>query len=157
YYPRVESVIQPEPIPPDILATPFYQSTRVNFEQAQRAGFTTRIVNLGIDWNVVRAEINGTKVPSAIAGQANYGLNSGAKKSLDQNYLAMAEATGHIEILPLHDVVGITGPRQGVYVVSAHQINEQGEVVARHQFTTRHLFLAAGPIGTTKLLVSAKA
>src|SRR5262249_25923325 len=55
YYPRVESVIQPEPIPPDILATPFYQSTRVNFEQAQRAGFTTRIVNLGIDWNVVRA------------------------------------------------------------------------------------------------------
>jgi cholesterol oxidase len=165
YYPRAESVLKPAPIPPDILATPFFQSTRVNFEQATNAhatnaGYETRIVNLTIDWDVVREEINGTKVPSAIAGQSWYGLNSGAGRSLDRpdNYLGMAEATGLVEILPLHEVVSI-GERgsSGLYVVSANEIDEQGKIVALHRFTTRHLFLAAGSIGTSKLLVKAKA
>jgi cholesterol oxidase len=158
YYPRVESVMQPAPIPPDILATPFYQSTRVNFEQAQRAGLNTRIVNLAIDWDVVREEIRGTKVPSTIAGQSWYGLNSGAKKSLDRNYLAQAEATGRVQMLPLHRVVRISQVgSSGLYTVFANQINEQGAVVAPRNFITRHLFLAAGSIGTTQLLVRAKA
>jgi cholesterol oxidase len=165
YYPRAESVLKAAPIPPDILATPFYQSTRVNFEQATNAhatnaGYETRIVNLTVDWDVVREEINGTKVRSAIAGQSWYGLNSGAGRSLDRpdNYLGMAEATGLVEILPLHEVVSIRERgSSGLYVVSANEIDERGNIVALHRFTTRHLFLAAGSIGTSKLLVKAKA
>src|SRR5262249_11640883 len=34
YFPRVRSVINPAPIPADILATDFYKSTRVNLQQA---------------------------------------------------------------------------------------------------------------------------
>ena len=93
YYPRVKSVIGLSEMPEDILDTDFYRSTRVNLEQAKKAGFNTRPVDIGLDWAVVRQEIRGTKVPSAIAGQSWYGLNSGAKQSVDQNYLAMAEAT----------------------------------------------------------------
>ena len=107
YYPLVESIIKPEPIPEDILARDEYQSTRVNLEQAERAGFTTRFVNLGVDWKVVREEIAGTKVKSAIAGQSWYGLNSGAKKSVDRNYLALAEATSLVTVFPLHVVTDI--------------------------------------------------
>ena len=43
-----------------------------------------------------RDEIAGRVVPSAIAGQSFYGLNSGAKRSLDRNYLPMAAATGRV-------------------------------------------------------------
>jgi len=167
YYPRVRSIIRPATIPPDILATDFYQSTRVNLEQAQRAEFNTRLVTLGVDWDIVRQEIAGTKVPSIIAGQSWYGNNSGAKKSVDQNYLAMAEASRHLEILPLHLVVSIEEltsdldkpkhNRKPRYVVSAEKINAQGEILRRRQFVCRHLFLAAGSIGTPKLLVRAKA
>jgi cholesterol oxidase len=156
YYPRVRSVLQPEPIPHDVLETPFYQSTRVNLVQAQRAGFETRLIELAVDWNIVREEIAGTKVPSAIAGQSWYGLNSGAKKSLDRNYLAMAEQTGRVQILPLHVADTITESRNGMYVVEASEIDLHGTVVARRQFACRHLFLAAGSLGTTRLLLKSK-
>jgi cholesterol oxidase len=165
YYPRVRSVIRPATIPPDILATDFYQSTRVNLEQAERAEFNTRLVTLGVDWDMVREEIAGTRVPSIIAGQSWYGNNSGAKKSVDQNYLAMAELTRRVHILPLHVVVSIEEltsdldkhNRKPRYLVSADQINQHGQVLRRRQLVCRHLFLAAGSIGTSKLLVRAKA
>ena len=158
YYPRARSGIGSAPIPEDVLATTFYQSTRVNVEQAERAGFETRPVDLAIDWDVVREEIAGQNVASAIAGQSWFGLNSGAKRSLDRSYLAMAERTGRAEILPLHVADTITEHREsGLYVVSANQIDEHGVVVRRRHFACRHLFLAAGSIGTTKLLVRSRA
>src|SRR5262245_18458190 len=104
YYPRVRSVVSPAIVPSDILATDFFQSTLVNLEQAERAGFITRLVTVGVDWDIVRQEIAGIKVPSIIAGQSWYGDNGGAKKRVDQNYLAMEEATGHLDILSLHVV-----------------------------------------------------
>jgi cholesterol oxidase len=156
YYPRVRSILGASPIPPDILETDFYKSTRINLEQAQNAGFSTRPVDFGIDWNIVRQEIAGTKVPSAIDGQSWYGLNSGAKTSVDRNYLAQAEATGFVEILPLHIVVDITH-KFGLYYVSANKINEQGEVLEQRTFACTYLFLAAGSMGTSALLVKAKA
>jgi cholesterol oxidase len=156
YYPRVKSMIAPTPMPADILATSYYQSTRVNFEQAQRAGFSVRPVDLAVDWDIVRAEINGTRVKSVIAGQSWYGNNSGGKITLDRNYLPKAEATGRVQILPLHVVTKIrsVGP---LYQVSVSEINEQGAVTASRVFTCRYLFLAAGSVGTSKLLVRGKA
>jgi cholesterol oxidase len=105
YYPRVKRILRSAPIPDDILATEYYRSSWVSLDQARTAGFPTRPVDLAIDWDIVRDEIAGRRNPSAIAGQSFYGLNSGAKRSLDRNYLARAEATGHVEILPLHSVV----------------------------------------------------
>jgi cholesterol oxidase len=162
YYPRVRSVIRPSVMPSDILETDYYQSTRVNLGQAQEAGFHTRFVTIGLDWAVVRQEIRGERVPSAIAGQSLYGLNSGAKQSLDRNYLAMAEATGQVEILPLHAVYSIeelpsSRGHHGRYVVSAVEIDAYGEVLQHRHWVCQHLFLAAGSIGTTKLLLRAKA
>ena len=94
YYPRVKGIIGSAPIPDDVLSSVYYTSSRVSLEQAQTAGFPTRPVDLAVDWDIVRQEMAGTRVASAIAGQSWYGLNSGAKRSLDQNYLAQAEATG---------------------------------------------------------------
>jgi cholesterol oxidase len=158
YYPRVKQIIGSAPIPDDILATDYYLSSRVSFEQATTAGFATRPVDLAIDWNIVRDEIAGLRTPSAIAGQSSYGLNSGATRSLDRNYLQMAEATGHVEIVPLHTVTAIERGDGDRYVVTTFRIGDDGEIVSPpRRLVCKYLFLAAGSIGTTRLLVRAKA
>ncbi|GAB1542260.1 GMC oxidoreductase [Scytonema sp. NUACC21] len=158
YYPLVNSIMKPTPIPEDILNTDYYLSTRVFMNQAKQAGFKHRLLDLSIDWNVVREEIKGTKVPSIINGEHWFGCNSGAKNSLDRNYLAQAEKTGSVEILPLHMVTEIAEiPGESRYRVFCNQIDESGQVVEIKSFTCRFLFLAAGSLGTSELLVKAKA
>lgn len=158
YYPRVRSLLKPSPIPEDILNTSYYLGTRVFLEQAAKAGLKTRLLDINVDWNIVREEIKGTKQPATIAGEAWYGINSGAKNSLDRNYLAQAEATGKLEILPLHIVVSISelGYGRG-YRVICNQIDEFGQIIAERSFVCQHLFLAAGSLGTSELLLRAKA
>lgn len=158
YYPRVRSMLQASPIPSDILATVYYEKVRLLLEHATNAGFPNRLLDLAIDWDIVREEINGTKVPSTIISEIWWGINSGAKNSLDKNYLPQAEKTGFVDILPLHVATEITAlsGRQG-YQVSCNQINESGEVVASKTITCRYLFVAAGSVNTSKLLVKAKA
>lgn len=158
YYPRVREIIGSSPMPDDILATDYYLSSRVSLEQATRAGLPTRPIDLAIDWDIVREEIAGRRVPSAIAGQSSYGLNSGATRSLDRNYLSRAEATGHVEILPLHNVAAIERGQGGRYVVTVFRIGDDGVSVSPpRRLVCKHLFLAAGSIGTTGLLVRARA
>ncbi|GAB1543595.1 GMC oxidoreductase [Scytonema sp. NUACC21] len=157
YYPRVRSMLKASPLPEDILATDYYASARLVLQQAATAGIPSRLVDIAVDWDIVRQEIAGTKVASAINGEHWYGINSGAKNSLDRNYLTQAEQTGLVEILPLHIATAITEvPDQG-YRVSYNQINEIGETIASKTLTCRYLFLAAGSMGTSALLVKAKA
>ncbi|WP_315787641.1 GMC oxidoreductase [Fischerella sp. JS2] len=160
YYPRVRAILQPSVIPEDILASSFYQSPRVFMEQASRAGLPNHLLDIALDWDIVRQEINGTKVASTIIGEIWYGINSGSKKSLDQNYLPRAEATGYVKILPLHIVTLITeAPSNSGYCfrVLSNQINDSGEVIRRKSFACRYLFMAAGSMGTSALLVKSKA
>lgn len=157
YYPRVRSVLKPSPIPADILGTDFYRLARVTLEQAANAGLTGKLVDVNLNWNVVRQEIAGGRVASAIAGEFWYGNNSGCKNSLDRNYLLQAEQSGFAHILPLHVVKDIYEvPKQG-YRVVCHQIDEAGNVLQERTFFSKYVFLAAGSMGTTKLLVKAKA
>ena len=157
YYPRVRRIIGSRPMPDDVLATEYYRSSRVSFDQAVAAGFPTRPVDLAIDWAIVRDEIAGRRVPSAIAGQSFYGLNSGAKRSLDHNYLPQAEATGHVDIVPQHDVVAIERTHGERYVVTVVRIGDNGEALGPpRRVICKYLFLGAGSIGTTSLLVRAR-
>ncbi len=156
YYPRVRSILKPSPIPDDILQSPFYLTSRIVLEQAAKANLKARKLDMNIDWDIVRQEIAGTKVASAIDGQVYYGINSGAKQSLDRNYLSMAEATGFVEIRPLHVVIDIEEANRGRFRVSCNQIDEQGIVVDKKTIVCKYLFLAAGSIGTTELLLRAK-
>lgn len=156
YYPRVRSILKASPIPDDILQSKYYLASRILMEQAGKAGFNTRKIDIAFDWDIVRQEISGQKVASIINGQIYYGTNSGAKNTLDRNYLSMAEATGNVEIRPLHIVTTIGEADRGRYRVVCNQINEQGVVVVQKSFVCNYLFLAAGSIGTTELLLRAK-
>jgi cholesterol oxidase len=156
YFPRVRSMLNATPIPDDILQTDAYVETRILLEQAARAGLKTIKPAMAINWDIVRQEIEGKKVGSIIAGEVYYGTNSGAKNSLDHNYLPVAEATGCVEILPLHMVTSIEEADRGLYRVVSSQINEQGAVLAQKSITCRYLFLAAGSLGTPELLLRAQ-
>jgi cholesterol oxidase len=157
YFPRVRSILKCGAIPEDLLQTSYYKSTRVNLKQAENANFTTRPVEYNVDFSIVRGEISGWYLPSAIDGQSWFGLNSGAKNSVDRNYLALAERTGRVEVLPLHVVTDITeNRREGFYTVTVNQIDTNGVVNGTKEFTTRRLFMAAGSYGTSSLLVKAR-
>ncbi|UFP92933.1 GMC oxidoreductase [Gloeobacter morelensis] len=157
YYPRVRSQLKPAPVPADILGTPYYEGTRVFLQQAARAGLSHRLLDIAVDWDIVRQEIQGRRAASTIVGDVFYGINSGAKNSLDRNYLAQAEATGKVEILPLHVVTAVAEAGRGGFQIQCNQIDEAGQVQVRRTFRCRYLFLAAGSIGTTELLLRAKA
>jgi cholesterol oxidase len=157
YYPRVRAMLGQSVIPPDILATSYYLSTRVNVEQSENAGFINRPVEINVNWKIVREEIAGRRVPSAIAGQSWFGLNSGAKNSVDHNYLPMAEKTGRVEVLPLHVVTDISQSRaDGPYTVTVNHIDTNGSVLRTKAFSTKRLFMGAGSCGTSALLTKAR-
>jgi len=157
YYPRVRSMLGATPIPQDILSTKYYDTVRLLLDNGTKAGLPTRLLDLAVDWDIVRQELNGQKVASTIISEVWFGINSGSKNSVDHNYLSQAEKTGFVEVLPLHVVTEINHIAGHGYQVSSNEINERGEVIQSKTFTCRYLFLAAGSIGTTKLLVKAKA
>ncbi len=156
YYQRVANIINPEQIAKDVLESDYYLSTRVFMAQGEEAELDTQLLNIGTSWDVVRKEIAGDKKPSAINGEIWYGINSGAKKSLDRNYLQMAENSHHVEVKPLHQVVSIAENPQGGFIVFVQRINEQGETQEQLEISCDYLFMGAGSMGTSKLLVKAK-
>ncbi len=157
YYPRVAKMLRIATIPDDILQAPEYASTRIFIEQAKASGLNPELIQNAIDWDLVRKELTGEKKPSAILGEYNYGLNSGAKHSLDTNYLAEAEATGRVDLRPLHVVQSIAARKGGGYEVTADHIDEEGQVLESVTLAADVLFLGAGSLGTTRLLLAAKA
>ena len=156
YYDRVRHMLRITTVPADIEAQPYYDYARVFAEHGANAGLEIQSVGQATDWDVIRSEIDGTVSPSAIIGEVYYGNNSGSKNSLDQNYLPMAEATGYVTIHPLHRVIDIAQKSSGNYRVTVEEIDETGRVLQTKEITTTYLFLAAGSVGTTELLVKAR-
>lgn len=157
YYDRVADMLGIGTVPDDIYQTEFFAHYRVMEEQDERAGLATAEIRSASDWDIVRAEINGAIKPSIIRGEAIYGVNSGAKKSLDMSYLAEAEATGLLTVHTLHRVTDVGIDDNGRYLVTSERIDETGNVLDARTFSSDTLFLAAGSIGTTSLLVKARA
>lgn len=155
WYPRVLDVHPASPVPDSILSAPTYQGLRVFLDHAERAGFPVELNRQAVDWARVEAEIRGDLPMEAAAGDYIYGLNSGAKGSLDQTYLRQAETSGLLDLRPLHWVQRIAQDADG-YRVEVNRIDPDGVVLEQIVFLTRQLILAAGTLGTTRLLVAAK-
>ena len=110
---------------------------------------------MGIDWDKTRDEINNKRVASQIKAEFWFGQNSGAKQTLDTNYLKQAEESDFTEIRPLHQV-GSISHIDGKYIVNASRINTHGDVEEQVVLSCDHLFLAAGVLGTCELLLRAQ-
>ncbi|MFD3706756.1 GMC oxidoreductase [Nocardia sp. NPDC058658] len=156
YYARARKNLGGSPLPADILATPEYQGARSWLQDVADAGMEPHFFDFCIDWDVVRAELAGERVRSIAIAEMNNGTNSGAKNSVDRNYLLWAEQTGNVTVNPLHEVTEIReSGRQ--FTVSVRQIDEFGTTLGNTQVVADYLFMAAGSYYTPALLVSAKA
>jgi cholesterol oxidase len=153
YYPRVRARIGIGTIPDDVLAHERYVGTRLFLDQAERAGLPAGRIDEACDWSVVRDELRGAAVPSASIGEYLTGINSGARTSVDRNYLAWAEASGLAEVRPLHVVTDLSTDAQGRYVVRARHIDPDGRLLEHVVLTADALVLAAGSMGTSRMLV----
>ncbi|GAA4554528.1 GMC oxidoreductase [Amycolatopsis samaneae] len=157
HYPRALRRLRASPIPDDILAHERYTSTRTYLRYAQEAGASrTERLNLCYDWDVIRAELAGTAVPSASAGEYLWGVNSGAKLSVDRTYLAQAEATGRVTVKPLHVVTDVSAQPRGGYTVECQRIDEAGNTLERVRVLCDAVVFAAGATHTPELLVRAR-
>lgn len=157
YYPKVLAQVSGGPIPDDILNSPNYQSMRLFIENATAAGLDVVRSEVGFNWDIIREEIEGKRTPFASVGEWIFGCNSGAKNSLDKNYIAEARATGKVEINTLHNVTRIRKkPRGKTYEVHCEVLNEKGKIVSNHIIECQYLFMAAGSIHTTRLLLKAR-
>ncbi|MGR6969944.1 GMC oxidoreductase [Streptomyces cynarae] len=156
YFPRARSMLGVNTIDPAWFeSTEWYRFARTSRKAAANTGLKTTFVPNVYDFAYMRREAEGTATRSALAGEVIYGNNHG-KRSLDKTYLASALGTGNVTINTLERVREIRRAADGAYVLTADRIDVTGAVVETKQYGCTYLFLAAGSIGTTELLVRAR-
>lgn len=136
--------------------SPYYEFSRKGEEEGKKAGYKTVKVPSVYDYDYMQKEEAGTVTKSALNGEVIYGNNHG-KKDLTKTYIKKALDTGNVSILPLHKADQIFKNDDNTYSVSVQVINTKGETIENKVYKTKKLFLGAGSIGTTELLLKSKA
>ncbi|UOX88652.1 GMC oxidoreductase [Amycolatopsis sp. FBCC-B4732] len=156
YFPRARAQLGVNVVDPAWFETcRSYKYARVSRKAARKAGFDTVFVPSVYDMDYLRREEAGTVPRSADASEVIYGNNHG-KRSLDKSYLAAALGTGNVTIQALHEVREVSHRPDGTYALVVREIDEHGTVLGTRHVTTKHLFLGAGSLGSTELLVRAR-
>jgi cholesterol oxidase len=156
WYPKVKSILNFSQVPDDLLNSNVFQYARVGLQHCEKAGMEKVMLNAGVDFDIIRGELNGTTKKSSTSGELLYGSNNGYKNSLDRNYIPAAVATGNLTIKTLHKVDAVRQLPDGRYEVTVHKINEQGETEYIKNYTCKHLFVNAGVVGTMQILLKSK-
>lgn len=156
YFPLANQMLRATEIPDDIHErSDYYKYSRVGRKSAEKAGFkVVKIPNI-YDFNYMRQEEAGTAPKSAYDTELLFGNNHG-RQSLDKTYLADALGTGNVSIKTLTKVTKIEQSGTGGYKLELQTIDTLGQVVAVKEVTCDQLFLGAGSLGTTELLMRAK-
>jgi cholesterol oxidase len=156
YYPRVRRMLNLGSMPEDVYQSASFGHSRQWDAHVRKAGFTPSRIDSLFNWDVIRKENKGLSRKSATVGLSNHGNANGAKNDLNQNYLKWAQATGLVSVHAGHEVLRI-GHDGSVYTVEVMQRSVTGQVLRRATLTCDRLFLAAGSVGTSELLVRAQA
>lgn len=156
FYPRVIETIGASPIPDDVLDSPNYHAHRIFLRDAAALGYRSQRPNTSFDWDIIRQEIAGEIPPAASVGEYAFGCNSNAKLSTDKNYLQRAINTGFVELRSLSDVEIISEREGSGYSVVVRTISAEGELRERYQLDADYVFMAAGSMNTSKLLLKSQ-
>ncbi|MFY1679812.1 GMC oxidoreductase [Streptomyces sp. WMMC905] len=136
-------------------STEWYRFSRTSREHAARTGLRTVFVPNVYDFDYMRREAAGQVERSALAGEVIYGNNHG-KRTLDKTYLAAALGTGNVVVQTLHRARGLRRQPDGTYVVTADLLDLSGRVTGTREIGCGRLFLGAGSLGSTELLLRAR-
>jgi cholesterol oxidase len=156
YYPRVRQMLNLSTMPEDIYQSNPFGHSRAWDQHVREAGYTPSRIDSNFNWSIVRSELNNEVRKSATVGRSNHGNSNGAKFDLNQNYLRMAEATGLAKVYPGQEVqsIGWDGRRYWAEIVTR---DVTGQQLSHTTLTCDRLFMAAGSIGTSELLIKARA
>jgi len=157
YYPRAKSMMQASIMPDDIFQSDPYTFARLHQIQNNAIGVETEDVTMSYNWERIREELAGTRFKSAVIGESLYGNSSKSKIQLDETYLAEAEATGRLDVKLQSNIREVGRNSDGTYWVYVEEISPTGNVLNTKTYTCNYLFMAAGTIGTSKLMTKAKA
>ncbi|MCW2875035.1 GMC oxidoreductase [Actinacidiphila oryziradicis] len=156
YFPRANTMLGVNNISSSWFeGTEWYQYARVSRDQATKTGLKTTFIPNVYDFDYMQREAAGTATKSALAQEVIYGNNYG-KRSLDKSYLAAALGTGNVTIETLNRARAVRREADGTYVLTVDRIDTTGAVVATREVGCRYLFLGAGSLGTTELLIRAR-
>lgn len=156
YFPLANKMLKVNSISPGFFeSTPYYKFARTARDQAHKAGYKTVFVPNVYDFGYMEKESRKEVYQSALNGEVVYGNNAG-KQSLDKTYLAAALKTNKVEIRPMHNVRAIHQTDTG-YKLEVDQINTEGNTRSTQDFNCDYLFVCAGSMGTSQLMVKAKA
>lgn len=156
YFPLVRSMLHASKMPDDLFNSTYYTFAQVAKRHALQAGFDIIHADSFYDFDIWRKETLNQIKRSALNGELLYGNNNGIKNSLERNYLAQASVTGNLTIQTLTKADSIRKNGKDLFEIEATQINEQGQATAYSIFTSNYLFVCAGSIGTSELLVKAR-
>jgi cholesterol oxidase len=158
WYPMVRAMMNPGILPDELLMRREWTATRTFLEQAMAAGYRAERLLCAFDFEAAAREVAETDaIPQMLVlGSYIFGLNSGAKATLDKSYLGMAERTGLCEVRPLHWAQLIRQHAEG-YSVIVHRIDEMGNVLEEKEIVARRLFVSCGTANTNGLLLRSKA
>jgi cholesterol oxidase len=136
--------------------TPYFQYARVGRQYAQAAGYGVDYNGSAYSFDYMKAEEAGQVPRSALDFEQQYGNNFGRFGSVDATYIAAAMATGNVKLRALTEVTGIRREPSGEYVVSTREIDRWGTEVARDEVGCDQLYLSAGVLGTSQILLRAR-
>lgn len=156
YYPLAQKELEVNEIPDEYYnKTPYYKFARVGESEAHQAGFKTIRVPNVYSFDYMEKEEAGEVPKSALAKEVIYGNNYG-KQSVDKTYLHKALKTGLLTIKDLHKATHFEKTDSG-YKVFVDVIDTDGETIVQKTITCKKLFLNAGSLGTTQLLLASQA
>ncbi|MFH8467028.1 GMC oxidoreductase [Streptomyces sp. NPDC017991] len=157
HYPRVAAMLQVATAPDKLVDSSHYYAARVFAERVRRAGYGLEKIPMPIDWDYALAELRGEMKPSYTNGDCALGVNNGGKHSVDATYIRQAEATGKVTVETHHNVTSVARAADGRWTVHVDRTDDTGRVAEHKILSTPALFMAAGSINTSKLLVRAGA
>lgn len=156
YFPLANAGLGVENPQKDIIATSkFYHFTRTSVQQAVKSGYQTAYVPNVYDWDYMRQENFKNVTRSALDGEVIFGNNHG-KKTLPKTILKDALATGNVNIIAQTEVLSIQKNPNGTFTLDTKTIDFDGNTLQERTFEYDHLIMAAGTMGTNKLLMRAK-
>lgn len=152
HYPRVARMLRLATAPDELIAAPQYQPSRYFANRVRDSGLPLSKIPMPIDWDYALAELRGEMKPSYTNGDSSLGVNNGGKHSVDVTYLARAEATGLVDVRPLHDVRAMRRTADGHWELDVEVLDTSGNVLKTRTMRAPALILAAGSINTSTLL-----
>lgn len=155
YLPRAEERLGITMIRPEYLEeSDYYKFSRTGKQDAAAAGYNVLTVPGTYDFEYMEREERGEVPKSALDGQVIFGNDHG-KKDLTKTYLGRAEATGRVTIDTMTEALTIA-PNADGYLVAAQIRDENNKIVGETTYQTAKLYVSAGSIGTTELLLRSR-